>query len=308
MAIPDYQQIMLPLLKLTNDGREWSLREAVQAIGREFKLTPAELEERIPSQSMSTIYNRVGWARTYLAKATLLTRTRRGYFQIADAGRALLATNPASMNSKFLTQYPGFNEFRTLKRTDESDESVDAGAVTEISTLTPEEVIEAAHAKLRTQLADELLESILAASPIFFENLVLDLLVAMGYGGNRRDAAQATKRSGDDGIDGIIKEDRLGLDTIFVQAKRWARDRTVGRPDIQQFSGSLQGNRARKGIFITTAGFSREARDFVERVEAKIVLIDGPTLAQLMIDHGIGVSTQATYTVKRIDSDYFQDA
>lgn len=296
---------MLPLLRLTNDGREWSLRDAVDAIGREFHLTSAELDERIPSQAMSTIYNRVGWARTYLAKATLLARTRRGYFQITEPGKQLLATKPTVLNTKFLTQYPGFNEFRNVRRTDETVESDDSSAVSEISTLTPEEVIEAAHAKLRAQLAEELLESILAASPIFFENLVLDLLVAMGYGGNRRDAAQATKRSGDDGIDGIIKEDRLGLDAIYVQAKRWARDRTVGRPDIQQFAGSLQGNRARKGIFITTSGFSREAREFVERVEAKIVLIEGPTLAGLMIDHEIGVTTVSRYTIKRVDGDYF---
>ena len=207
---------------------------------------------------------------------------------------------------KFLSQFPEFSAFKALRQDKEADSAEGANEeVVDASGMTPEETLEGAYNKLRAQLADELLESVLTASPIFFESLVLDLLVAMGYGGNRRDAARATKRSGDDGIDGIIKEDRLGLDAIYVQAKRWARDRTVGRPDIQQFAGSLQGNRARKGIFITTAGFSREAREFVERVESKIVLIDGPSLAGLMIDYEIGVTAVSSYTLKRVDGDYF---
>ena len=306
VAIPDYQSIMLPLLQLASDGKEWSLRDAGQAIIQKFGLTPEEVEELLPSRSQPAIYNRVGWARTYLVKAGALTQTRRGYFAITDRGREILSRKPSSLNVKFLSQFPEFSAFKALRQDKEADSAEGANEeVVDASGMTPEETLEGAYNKLRAQLADELLESVLTASPIFFESLVLDLLVAMGYGGNRRDAARATKRSGDDGIDGIIKEDRLGLDAIYVQAKRWARDRTVGRPDIQQFAGSLQGNRARKGIFITTAGFSREAREFVEAVESKIVLIDGPSLAGLMIDYEIGVTAVSSYTLKRVDGDYF---
>jgi len=306
MAIPDYQSIMLPLLQLACDGNEWSLREAGQAIIQKFALSPEEVEELLPSRSQPVIYNRVGWARTYLVKAGALTQTRRGFFAITDRGREILSRKPASIDVKYLSQFPEFNAFKSLRheRDNEAEETKD-DAGEDASGMTPEETLEGAYNKLRAQLADELLENVLSASPMFFENLVLDLLVAMGYGGNRRDAAQATKRSGDDGIDGIIKEDRLGLDVIYVQAKRWARDRTIGRPEIQQFAGSLQGNRARKGIFISTSCYSREAREFVDRVESKIVLIDGAALAQLMIDYGIGVSASVHYEVKRIDSDYF---
>ncbi|NDC39822.1 MAG: restriction endonuclease [Proteobacteria bacterium] len=295
-------------MQLAGDGREWSLRDAAEAIIKSFALTSEEVGQLLPSRTQPIIYNRVGWARTYLSKAGALHQTRRGFFAITERGREILASTPTAITVKYLSQFPEFNAFKSLRHErGEIPERLEEGSSDDASEMTPEEVLESAFNKLQSQLTDDLLENILGASAIFFENLVLDLLVAMGYGGNRRDAAQATKRSGDDGIDGMIKEDRLGLDVIYVQAKRWARDRTVGRPEIQQFAGSLQGNRARKGIFITTAGFSRDAREFVERVDSKIVLVDGPALASLMIENNVGVSNQATYSLKRIDSDYFQE-
>ncbi len=301
MPIPDYQSIMLPLLRFAGDGREHSLRETIEALADEFKLTEGERSKLLPSGQQTIFDNRVGWARTYLKKAGMLETTRRGYYRITERGEQILRQNPSEINTAFLRQFPEFAEFQRTTRI-RSDEAEDERSN---ETQTPEEAIETAYQKLRQDLATDILQMIKDRSPAFFERLVIDLLVKMGYGGTRKDAGEAIGKSGDGGIDGIIKEDRLGLDVVYVQAKRW--DSAVGRPEIQKFAGALQGQRARKGIFITTSNFSQEARDYADRIDSKIVLIDGDRLAQLMIDYNVGVASVASYELKRIDSDYFAE-
>jgi restriction system protein len=302
MPIPDYQSIMLPLLKFAGDSEEHSLRETIEALADQFDLTDQERTELLPSGQQATFDNRVGWARTYLKKADLLKSTRRGYYQITELGEQVLAENPPGINNAYLRQFSEFVEFQTPKR-DKAEEREE-----EIldDTQTPEEEIEVAYQRVRQGLAAELLQTIKDHSPAFFERVVIDLLVRMGYGGTRRDAGEAIGRAGDGGIDGIIKEDRLGLDIVYIQAKRWD-NATVGRPEIQKFAGALQGQRARKGIFITTSSFSQAAWEYVLRIDSKIVLIDGEALAQLMIDYNVGVAPIASYEIKRIDSDYFTE-
>jgi restriction system protein len=298
MAIPDFQSIMLPLLQFASDQKEHSLREAIEQLAEDFALTDDERKELLPSGRQPAFDNRVGWARTYLKKAGLLHLPRRGYLQITDRGLAILAENPDKINIRFLERFEEFVEFRTRKNGSGEEPQAE-----ESESQTPEEVIEAAYQRLRETLATELLETIKENSPAFFEQLVVDLLVRMGYGGTRKDAGQAIGKAGDEGIDGIIKEDRLGLDIIYIQAKRW--DGVVGRPEIQKFAGALQGQRAQKGIFITTSTFTQEARHFASSINNKIILIDGEELAKLMIDFNVGVGVVATYELKQVDSDYF---
>jgi len=302
MAVPNYQTLMLPLLSLARDGEEHSLREAIESLAGTFALSDEERKELLPSGHQAVLDNRVGWARTYLKKAGLLSSPKRGVFIITDRGREVLATKPVTIDVPFLEKFPGFKEFKTLRHDSVGEEVSPLPDASE----TPEESLEAAFQKLRAGLASEILQTIKTCSPSFFERLVVDVLVAMGYGGSRADAGRAIGKSGDEGIDGIIKEDRLGLDTIFLQAKRW--EGTVSRPEVQKFAGALQGHRARKGIFITTSSYTKEAWEFVSRIDTKIVLIDGAMLAQLMIDNNVGVTRIASYEVKRIDSDYFQEA
>lgn len=301
MAIPDYQSIMLPLLKYASDGKEHSLRETIEALADQFVLTDEERRNLLASGQQAVFDNRVGWARTYMKKAGLLETTRRGYYRITKRGEAVLHQSLPKIDAAFLKQFPEFVEFQSAhrNRVNELDNHET------IETQTPEEEIEAAYQRIREGLAAELLQTIKSLSPTFFERIVIDLLVKMGYGGTRSDAGERLGRSGDGGVDGIIKEDRLGLDAVYVQAKRW--DGPVGRPEIQKFAGALQGQRARKGIFITTSSFTSEAEDYVSRIDSKIVLIDGKTLAQLMIDSGVGVTSLAIYELKRVDSDYFTE-
>ena len=302
MPIPDFQSIMLPLLTFAGDGKEHSLREAIEALAQQFALTSEERAELLPSGRQEVFVNRVGWASTYLRKAGLLESTRRGHFKITERGCAMLRSKPSMINIKYLRQFDEFVEFQRPVRETSANEAENADTE---ETRTPEERMESAYQRVREGLAAELLQTIKDNSPAFFERLVIDLLVRMGYGGTRKDAGQAIGKSGDGGIDGIIKEDRLGLDIVYVQAKRW--DDVVGRPEIQKFAGALQGQRAKKGVFLTTSSFSRDALEYVSRIESKIVLIDGEMLAQLMIDYNIGVATVASYDVKRIDSDYFAE-
>ncbi len=302
MPIPDYQTLMLPLLRLLKDKEEHSLQEAIDALGSEFTLTEAEMKELLPSGQQEVFHNRVGWARTYMKKAGLVDTTRRGHFMISDRGLQVLSMNPKRIDVKFLDQFDEFKQFRALRHTrvaeGEAPEPND-------SDTTPEEALETAYKRLRDSLASDLLLQIKSISPSLFEKLVIELLVKMGYGGTRQDAGKAIGRSGDEGIDGIIKEDRLGLDIIYIQAKRW--ENTVGRPEVQKFAGALQGQRAKKGIMITTSAFSQEAQDYASRIDSKIVLIDGDRLAQFMIDNNLGVSVMANYEVKKIDTDYFTE-
>ena len=301
MAIPDYQSLMLPLLRYMGDGKEHSLRESIDILADKFALDDEERRHMLPSGQQTTFDNRVGWARTYMKKAGLLESTRRGYFQITKRGMDVLKQNPSDIDVQFLKQFSEFLEFQTVHRTKPEV----TGGDDEAETQTPEETIEAAYQQVRKGLAAELLQTIKTLSPSFFERLVIDLLVKMGYGGTRTDAGEAIGRSGDGGIDGIIKEDRLGLDAVYIQAKRW--EGVVGRPEIQKFAGALQGQRARKGIFITTSTFTQDAEEYVSRIDSKIVLIDGDRLAQLMIDYNVGVASTALYELKRVDSDYFTE-
>lgn len=306
MAVPDFQSLMLPLLRIAADGMEHSLAEAREVLASEFKLTEADREELLPSGRQSKFANRVAWAKGYLQQAGLVTSPRRGYFQITERGRGILRSPPQRIDIKFLEQYPEFVEFRTPKASLDAARpertSVEAASGPE----TPEEALEEAHLRMRAGLASELLNRVKVGSPRFFEQLVVELLLKMGYGGSRKDAGQAIGRAGDEGIDGVISEDRLGLDIVYIQAKRW--DGTVGRPEIHKFVGALHGKRAKKGVFITTGSFSGEAVAYVEHIDPKVVLIDGRRLAELMIDFDVGVTTAATYQVKRIDSDYFEEA
>lgn len=300
MTIPDYQTVMLPLLRFAADGQEHSLREAIESLADHFHLSDDERKALLPSGRQATFDNRVGWARTYMKKAGLLQTPRRGYFTITDSGLRALKTNPDKVNVKFLEQYPEFLDFRTKGKATQTDVTMPT------EERTPREVMEDAYATIRTQLAGELLERIAQSSPQFFERLVVDLLVTMGYGGTRRDAGEAVGGSGDEGIDGIIKEDRLGLEVVYIQAKRW--ENTVHRPEIQKFVGALSGQNARKGVFMTTSNFSAGAVEYAKGLSVKVVLIDGETLASLMIDHGVGVAPEASYEIKRVDSDYFDEA
>lgn len=301
MAIPDFQTIMLPLVQFASDGKEHSLREAIDYLANYFQLTKEERKELLPSGRQATFDNRVGWSRTHLTKAGLLNSTRRGYFEITQLGQQVLAQKPDLINVAFLKQYPDYLEFIKPSTANDKTAVSDEGD----SSQSPEEAIESAYQRVRQELAKEILITIKGCSPAFFERLVIDLLVQMGYGGTRKDAGEAIGGSGDGGIDGIIKEDRLGLDIVYIQAKRW--ENTVSRPEIQKFAGALQGQRARKGIFITTANFSDGAKQYVSFIDSKIVLIDGNMLAQLMIDYDIGVTPFATYEMKRLDSDYFTE-
>ena len=301
MAIPNYQTLMLPVLKLASDQEEHKLREAVEELADEFALSGDERNELLPSGNQAVFNNRVHWARTYLKQAGLLAAPKRGFFQITDNRLSLLAENPDMVNVSLLERYPEFQEFRSRRKDKTNDEDEGIGTPTE----TPEDTLASAYKAIQRKVEEEILDSILQSSPSFFERLVVDLLVKMGYGGNRQDAGRALGKSGDGGIDGIINEDRLGLDVIYIQAKRW--EGTVGRPEIQKFAGALQGQRARKGVFITTSGFSKEAVEYASLIESKIILIDGARLALLMTEHDVGVSTSGVYEVKKIDSDYFDE-
>ena len=304
MTIPDYQSLMLPLLSLLADKQEHAVRSAAEQLSDQFGLTPQERVELLPSGRQTVILNRVSWARTYMAKAGLVESSGRGRMRITPRGLDVLSTHPQRIDVQLLTNFPEFVAFRT-RETASSPAPSHVHEDGENNGHSPEEIFESSYLQLRASLAAELLNRIGNAPSDFFERLVVDLLVAMGYGGSHGDVVQAFGRSGDDGIDGIIKEDRLGLDFVYVQAKRWAN--VVGRPVVQGFAGSLEGQRARKGVFITTSTFSKEAHDYVTRIEKRIVLIDGEELASLMIDYGVGVADVATYRIKRVDLDYFSE-
>ena len=305
MAIPDYQSLMLPVLQLASDGKEHKFSQAVEMLANKFGLTTEERIELLPSGSQAVFNNRVGWARSYLKQAGLLTSPKRGFFTITEKGTELLATNLTRINTSILEQYPEFIEFKNRRKDKAEGESEIEPIFEQESTLTPEDALAVAYNKLRSALESEILSAVKEASPSFFERVVVDLLVKMGYGGNRQDAGRALGKSGDGGIDGIINEDRLGLDVIYIQAKRW--EGVVGRPEIQKFAGALQGQRARKGVFITTSSFTKEAQEYASVIDSKIILIDGEHLSKLMAEHNVGVSTVGQYEVKKLDSDYFDN-
>jgi restriction system protein len=305
VPVPDFQSIMLPLLRIAADGKEHRLSDLRARLGSEFNLTQDEQDELLPSGRQSRFANRVAWAKVYLERGGLLVSPQRGRFTISARGLEVLKTAPARIDVRFLTQYPEFLEFQKAKRqTEEPSTQSTAPEATDVDT--PEEALEAAHAKIEASLASQVLARVKPGSPAFFERLVGELLVKMGYGGSRADAGHAIGRSGDEGIDGIISEDRLGLDIVYLQAKRW--EGSVGRPEVQKFVGALHGKRARKGVLITTGSFTADAIAYVEHIDPKVVLIDGRRVAELMVDFEVGVTTLRTYHVKGLDSDYFEEA
>jgi restriction system protein len=304
MAIPDYQTLMLPLLRFAGDGKEHSSKESREKLASEFSLTDPEVNELLPGGGQRVFANRVGWARFYLGKAGLLESLRKGWFKITPRGLEVLAQTPSTIDVKYLRQFREFVE-SMQKKSEPDSGSGNAIVVDPNEIATPEETLQRAFGELKASLATDVLREVKSCSPGFFERLVVELLVAMGYGGTLADAGRAVGKSGDGGIDGIIKEDRLGLDVVYLQAKRW--ESNVSRPEIQKFAGALQGFRARKGVFITTSSFTKDATDYVSHIESKIVLIDGEQLAQLMIEHNIGVSFVEKYELKRVDSDYFSE-
>ncbi|TNE70942.1 restriction endonuclease [bacterium] len=304
--IPDYQTIMLPLLRLTSDNNIHKFRQVVDSLATHFQLTDEEKKELLPSGNQAIFDNRVGWARFYLAKANLLQSEKRGKLQITQQGLNFIKTNPKKLRTKDLENFSAFREFKSSidKRNHSNSLNIEDLKNEEIE-RTPEEALEYAYQKLKNDLSRDLLDTIKNCSPSFFERLVIDLLTKMGYGGSRQDAGRALGKSGDGGIDGIIKEDKLGLDTIYIQAKRW--ENTVPVREIRDFAGALLSKKARKGIFITTSNFPKSAFDFVESIEHKIILINGERLTDLMFEFNVGLSIQSAYELKRIDSDYFDE-
>jgi restriction system protein len=303
MPIPDFQSIMRPLLKVLSDNKEWRMRDVAETLASRFELSPEERAEMLPSGQQTLFNNRVAWAKTHLKAAALLLNPTRGKVSLSDEGRRVLATNPDGINCRFLRQYPSYLDLVGRPRSEEPER----GEAVEVddSNQTPLELMDESFQALRRATADDLLVKLKACSAGFFEKVVVKLLQAMGYGGVAGEAL-VTGRSGDAGIDGIIKEDKLGLDVVCIQAKRW--EGTVGRPVVQGFVGSMDFVRARKGVILTTSQFSRDATDFVDRIEGKkVVLIGGPQLADLMIDHNVGVLPTKSYELKEVSNDFFDE-
>lgn len=305
MPIPDYEKVKLPALEYLSDGQLRRLREIYDALAAIFSLTPEDRAEMLPGGTQLRWNNRVNWACYDLFKAGILNRPKRGHYQINEVGQKILAQKPAALDRSFLRQIPAFRDWES-KATSPADISTPQDKQ-EAPTQTATERLEAAFEEMQAALKLDLLELVKKMDPYAFEQLVVDLLVAMGYGGSRAEAAQVTQRSGDEGIDGVIKEDRLGLETIYLQAKRWQN--AVGRKELQAFVGALAGQGASKGVFITSGEFANTARDYVDAISQKgqkVVLIDGDRMAALMIEHNVGVSAVKTYALKRVDSDYFE--
>lgn len=300
MGIPDYQTIMLPLLKLAGDGKEHRLREAIDRLASEFRLSDEERKVLVPSGRQEVLDNRVGWARTYMKKAGLLELTGGGRFRITERGMELLRENPPKIDVRMLYRYPEFREFKSYKLEHKGIKRVGK----EVEKGTPEDELGDAYQRITNELGRDLLEELKAVSPSKFEHIVVEVLVEMGYGGSYEDAADAIGGVGDEGVDGVINEDRLGLSRIYVQAKRW-QNKYVGHSEIRNFSGALDIKHAEKGVFITTSGFTRDAQEGVERSSKRIILIDGNQLAKLMIEHDAGVTTEHEIKLRKIDKDYF---
>lgn len=309
MTLPTYDELMLPLLKLAaQDDQEHPIRALREQLAQQLNLTAEQRKIKLPSGRQAVFDNRVGWASTYLRKANLLKRTRRGYVRITQRGRKILAEDPPAIDDHYLQRFNEFKDFKERAASEEQEVSESSLASKTNQPITPDEVIRNAYSILEANLRDDLLDKIKQMDPSAFEWLVLSLLHAMGYGGSIKDV-EGVPIGPDGGIDGLIKEDKLGLEAIYIQAKRWENDKSVGREKIQAFQGALAGVGARKGVFMTTSSYTKQARTYVERLrDSKIVLVDGQELAQLMIEHDVGVSIHETFHLKRIDEDFFNEA
>jgi restriction system protein len=308
MAIPDYQTLMLPLLRAVKDGREHRIGNITQELAQEFQITPEERQQLLPSGTQTLFANRTGWAKSYLIQAGLLEGTKRAYFRITNRGLQALKEKPSCIDTRYLRQFKEFVSFQNRSKTQENALfAAQQESDSHIQAETPDELIRSTIKQMEAALSTELLERLLAASPAFFENLIVKLLLAMGYGGSRADAGQIVGKSGDHGIDGVIDQDALGLDRIYIQAKRYAKENLVSEPEIRGFSGSLGAAKASKGVFVTTSSFTQPAREFAERHPLKIVLIDGEQLTTLMVRYNVGAQIEETIHLKRIDEDFFLD-
>lgn len=304
MPIPDYQSLMRPLLAFGSDGTEKNINDAIDSIANQLGLTDEERHQLLPSGKQTILANRVHWARTYLDKAGAIERTRRSHFEITDRGKQLLTDNPLRIDVKTLKKFPEFVAFQTPKITGESESTSSTTPISneaQESAGTPEEAIQQAETQIFANLRSQLLVRIGELSPSFFERLVVDLVVSMGYGGSRASVIQKLGKSGDEGIDGVVNEDPLGLDVVYIQAKRYAADNTIGRERIQQFAGALVGQGASKGVFVTTSSFTKGAIEYALKVPQRIILIDGDELTRFMVQYGVGVRTERTVEIKRID-------
>ena len=303
MNIPDFQTVMLPIMEIAADNNIYPMRDLVNILIDKYGLSDEEKKELLPSGKQTVFENRIGWAKTHLKKAGLLVYPKRGCIKITERGLSLLNNKPEKIDMGTLKQFDEYNEFIKITNVTKDDDVI----IAEIDTHTPEEIMESAFQNIKRTLADEILEKIRNVTPTFFEKLVVDLLVKMGYGGSVKDAGKAIGKTNDEGIDGTIKEDKLGLDVIYIQAKRWKDGNTVGRPELHKFVGALAGQGAKKGIFITASTFTKDALDYTPKNETKIILIDGIQLAELLIEYNIGVSNQQMYEIKKIDNDYFDE-
>jgi restriction system protein len=312
MSVPDYQSLMLPVLKCISDGKEWRIGECADRTAEKLNLSQEDKETLLPSGKQTVLYNRIAWAVSYMEKAELIERSRRGYFRITSQGNTILEENPERIDIKTLSKFPKFDEWRKRSAENSSEAKNDNSTAIvqqQKNHLSPEEQIEQAYASIHAQLKADLLDNLTSelVSPSMFERIIVDLLIAMGYGGGRAEMGKALGRSGDGGVDGVIREDSLGLDVVYIQAKKYKFDSTIGREDIQKFSGSLDMFKATKGVFVTTSSFAKTAKEYVEQIHKRIVLIDGDRLAELMIRHNVGVRQKENYEVKKLDEDYFSE-
>jgi len=311
MTVPKYDEMYLPLLESLNDGKEHTANEINDFIAKYMSISDEDRLELPPSGSMPKFKIRTNWTRVYLKKAGLITTIRRGIFVLTDEGKKVLDSNPSVLDNQFLMKYDSFREFLNNGSKNKESENIlelKRESISSNEEETPQDLLEESFRKINADLADEILEEIMNMPPLFFEQLVVKLLEKMGYGGSLKNAGEVTGKSGDEGIDGIVREDKLGFDLIYIQAKRWDLETTIGRPEIQKFVGALAGQGATKGLFITTAKFSREAIDYAKKQHTtKVVLVDGQLLPKLMIEHNLGVSVENIYEIKRIDSDFFSN-
>lgn len=309
MPIPDYETLMLPLLKVAGDGQEHQTSDVADRLARDFKLTEEERQQLLPSGRQTTFTNRVAWAKTYLVQAGLLEATKRAHFRITDRGQKVLAQPPARIDNEYLSQFAEFIQFRERSHLPQKPASSDSPeiAATSVAAQTPDELLRTTIREIEAALAKEVLNRIIQAPPAFFEGLIVKLLLAMGYGGSQHNSGRIVGQSGDGGIDGVIDQDALGLDRVYVQAKRYAVENAVSEPEIRGFSGSLGAAKANKGVFVTTSYFTQPAKSFAERHPSRIVLIDGEQLATLMILHNVGVRIEETLYLKKVDEDFFLD-
>ena len=307
MSVPDFQSFFYPTLLMSSDTKEYSINNLRDYLTTYFNLSDEDKSEKVPSGAQTKFDNRIYWTKSYFSKAKLIENTRRSHFKITERGVKFLNKFNDKITIKDLENISEFHDFKYGTSNGENKNNEEDPIVeTNIDTKTPFEKLEDIYQILQDELADELLQRIRENSWQFFENLVIDLMIKMGYGGSKSKAGDSIKRTGDEGIDGIINEDKLGLDLIYLQAKKWKEETTIGRPEIQKFVGALHGQRAKKGVFITTSKFSENAYDYVKNIDPKVILIDGKTLTKLMIEYNVGTTTVESYHVKKLDLDYFE--